>query len=136
MIAADTNLIAYLLIEGEGTEEARRVWRADPDWRVPALWRSEFLSVLVTAIRAGLLDRGLAEDAWLRALTLFGNREEEPAGEAVLDEALDGGISAYDAHFVVVARALAVSLVTADREILEACPEVAVSPEAFVSETR
>jgi len=131
VIAADTNLIAYLLIEGDGTEDARSVWRADPDWRVPALWRSEFLSVLVTATRAGVLDRGLAEAAWLRALTVVGSREEEPAGKDVLNEALDSGISAYDAHFVVVARGLGVPLVTADREILEACPEVAVSPRAF-----
>lgn len=134
MITADTNLVAYLLIEGEHTEAARGVWKKDPDWRVPSLWRSEFLSVLVVAVRSGVLTREPAEEAWLRALTLFGRREEAPPGAAVIDEALTSGISAYDAHFVVVARRLGVPLVTGDRTILEACPDVATSPRAFAGE--
>ncbi len=44
MIVADTNLIAYRLIEGEQTELALAVWAKEPEWFVPPLWRHEFLS--------------------------------------------------------------------------------------------
>ena len=45
MIIADTNLVSYLLIEGERTVAVRRVHEKDPDWKLPTLWRSEFLNV-------------------------------------------------------------------------------------------
>ncbi len=50
----------------------------------------------------------------------------------MLETALDRGLSAYDAQFVVVAETSGVPLVTADRKILQGCPRIAVSPEAFV----
>jgi len=36
MIVADTNLIAYFLIPGKHTADARRVFLKDPDWVAPA----------------------------------------------------------------------------------------------------
>jgi predicted nucleic acid-binding protein len=47
-------------------------------------------------------------------------------GAAVFRSALDLGLSAYDAEFVVLARALGTPLVTEDHQILEAAPGVAV----------
>lgn len=132
MIVADTNLVAYLLIEGEGTAGARKVWKKDAEWLLPPLWRSEFLNVLALAARTELIGRDDAREGWFRATSLFHGREGEPEGVRVLESALDRGISAYDAQFVVVAEANGVPLVTADREVLQACPEIAVSPEAFV----
>ena len=67
MIVADTNLVAYLLIEGEQTAHARAVWREDPAWKVPSLWRSELLNVLATSHRAGALTADEARLAWQRA---------------------------------------------------------------------
>ncbi|MCK6526684.1 type II toxin-antitoxin system VapC family toxin [Myxococcota bacterium] len=121
MIVADTNLVSYLLIEGEQTEGARAVWSMDPDWRLPPLWRAEFLNVLATSARAGVLDREQALLVWGRATALFGGGEVEPEGEAVLEVALRWGLSAYDAQFVCVAERLGVPLVTADKAILRAC---------------
>ena len=133
MIVADTNLVAYLLIEGDRTEAARRVWARDPAWHVPPLWRSEYLSVLTVSVRALVLERDAALLAWNRAVGLLGDYEVEPTGEDVLATAVDLGVSAYDAHFVCVARELRAPLVTSDRRLIEACPRVAVSPEAFMA---
>jgi predicted nucleic acid-binding protein len=132
VIVADTNLVAYLLIEGDRTDLARRVRAVDGEWVLPTLWRSEFLNVLATAVRAQVLDRSSASRAWQLALGTFSGAEHEPAGEAVLTVAIDKRLTAYDAQFVVTAIDLGVPLVTADRRILSAAPELAVSPTRFV----
>ena len=127
MIVADTNLVAYLLIEGEQTSGARRVWTKDPRWVLPPLWRSEFLNVLMLSVLASVLDEDQAILAWRRATGLFSRSEQEPGGEQVLQTALRYGISAYDAHFVVLAEKLNLTLVTADRKLYQACHPLAVS---------
>ena len=131
MIVADTNLIAYLMVEGEKTPEARRVWAIDPDWVLPPLWRSEFLSVLALSERTSVLEKEEAMLAWRRASSLFARSEQEPGGEEVLHAALKYGISAYDAHFVVLAEKLNLTLVSADRKLCRACRRLAVSIEKF-----
>jgi predicted nucleic acid-binding protein len=131
VIVADTNLVSYLLIEGERTEQARRIWQRDPAWILPPLWRSEFLNVLALSVRATVLSTEQARASWQHAASLFRSSEVEPEGPAVLDAALRLGISAYDAHFVVVAERLGVKLVTHDRELLDLCPDRTVSMRQF-----
>lgn len=132
MIVADTNLVAYLLIEGEKTDLARAVWSRDSQWMLPTFWRSEFLNVLATSMRARVLTREQARERWHRALTLFGSHEVETSGDEVLDIAAERGISAYDAQFVAVAIRLEAPLVTSDRRLLTACAGLATTPDRFV----
>jgi predicted nucleic acid-binding protein len=51
MIVADANLLAYLLIEGDLTDEVRAVLRKDGEWCFPYLWRSEFRNILTKYIQ-------------------------------------------------------------------------------------
>jgi predicted nucleic acid-binding protein len=132
VIVADTNLVAYLLIDGKQTAAARGVWEADPRWMLPTIWRSEFLNVLTTAVRAGVLTLEQAHETWHVAVTIFGGSEIEPSGDAVLDHAAQRKLSAYDAQFAVAANDLGVPLVTSDRRLLSACADVAMTPEQFV----
>jgi predicted nucleic acid-binding protein len=46
MIVADANIVAYLLVAGDQSEAARALWASDPAWRLPHLWRYEFLNIL------------------------------------------------------------------------------------------
>ncbi|MDD5309824.1 MAG: type II toxin-antitoxin system VapC family toxin [Deltaproteobacteria bacterium] len=131
MIVADTNLVAYLVIDGERTEAARRVRMRDADWRLPPLWRSEFLNVLATSVRASVIDQDAALRAWEIALDLFGSCEAEPGGTEVLKTALRYGISAYDAQFARLAEHLGVTLVSGDKRLCGACASFAVSIEEF-----
>jgi len=133
MIVADTNLVAYLLIEGERTEAARRVRIRDADWRIPTLWRAEFLNVLATSVRAGVLTPAQARAAWYAATDVLRGAEVEPSGATVLDAAIARGISACDAQFVVVAETLNARLVSGDRALARACPDRVVLMEAFAA---
>ena len=133
MIVADTNLVAYLLIEGEKTGVARTVWAKDSHWMLPTLWRSEFLNVLATAVRAHVLTLAQAHETWHVAHAIFDQSEVEPSGDDVLEAAAERNLSAYDAQFVVAASDLDVPLVTSDRRLLEACPDLAIAPERFTA---
>jgi predicted nucleic acid-binding protein len=132
VIVADTNLVAYLLIEGTQTALAKAVWEKDSQWMLPTIWRSEFLNVLTTSVRADVLTLQQAHNTWHVALTIFGRSEVEAQGEDVLDRAAERKLSAYDAQFAVAASDLDVSLVTLDRRLLAACADVAVTPEQFL----
>lgn len=132
MIVADTNLVAYLLIEGTQTATAKAVWEKDPQWMLPTIWRSELLNVLTTSVRADVLTLEQAHETWHVALTIFGNSEIEPEGDDVLDQAAERNLSAYDAQFVVAASDLDVPLVTSDRRLLAACTDLAMNPEQFL----
>ena len=55
------------------------------------------------------------------------------ADELVLDVVVGSALTAYDAEFVALASALSVSLVTADKAVLKAFPDRALTMEEFVS---
>ena len=55
MIVVDTNVIAYFFLAGVRTESVQAVFDRDPHWIAPALWKSEFRSVL------GLYEKRVAQ---------------------------------------------------------------------------
>jgi len=132
VIIADTNLIGYLFIDGERTFAAEQVWELDPQWLMPPLWRSEFLNVLTTGVKAMVLTEQQAVVLWWKACELFPRNDQEPRGDEVLRTAIERGISAYDAHFIALAVDLGIPLVTADKDLVRRCSDVAVSIEQFV----
>jgi len=134
VIVADVNLLAYLLIPSVQTAEAVAVFRQDPEWNVPYLWRSEFRNILVTYMRV----RGIAEDdallAWDHAFALLRPREHEVDPSVVLGLATRLSISAYDAEYVALAGHLRVPLVTFDQKLQATAPGTAISAEAFFTQ--
>ena len=133
MIIADTNLIAYLLIRGQITAEAEAVFRKDPQWGAPRLWRSEFRNVLVLYLRRKLLEMPEAVEAMERAEQLMGGQEFEVDSSGVLRLADASGCSAYDCEFVALAQDLGVPLVTSDHELIAKFKPTVVSMAAFCS---
>ena len=131
MIVADANLVAWILLPTPDSNTARAVFAKDPDWVAPLLLRSELTSVFAQYVQAGkatladvtrLLE--LADD-----LVTAGYRV--PAAR-VLALAAASRCSAYDCEYVALAESLGVPLVTADRQVLRAFPDVAVRPAAFL----
>jgi predicted nucleic acid-binding protein len=135
VIVVDTNAIAYLLLGGEGTAQARAAFLADADWVAPLLWRSEFRNVLAMHLRRGRLTLADALLAMREAETLLAGSEYLVESERVLGLAASSKCSAYDCEFVALAEQLGVPLVTSDEEVLAAFPKVAVSPGKFVGAT-
>ena len=115
MIVADTNLIAYLLIRGQHSEQAEAVYTKDPRWVAPLLWRSEFRNILAVYIRKGLMDLNDAYEIMGQAERLMAGQEFEVVSAGVLQLAASSGRSAYDCEFVALAQNLGVTMVTSDR---------------------
>ncbi len=133
MIVADANLIAYLILPGERTEQAEAVLLADPVWVVPLLCASELRSVLNKQVRAGNLTLNQAAAAMERAATLIGDREAPVDSRDVLELARRSGCSTYDCEYVALAIALSSSLVTSRKAVLKAFPAIAISPGEFAA---
>ena len=133
MIVADANLIAYLVLPGEWTEQAEAVFLADPGWAVPVLWASELRSLISRYVRSGSMTVAQGSAAMERAETLVDGREAPVDSRDVLQLSHDSGCSSYDCEYVALAMFLEILLVTSDKAVLHAFPAVAISPEAFLA---
>jgi predicted nucleic acid-binding protein len=131
VIVVDTNLIAYLLLEGARTQQAETILARDQEWAAPLLWRSEFRHVLVRYIRRRVLSLAEAVDKMEKAEILMRGKEHEVSSAQVLSLAASSRCSAYDCEFVALAQNLVVPLVTSDEQVLSAFPSTAVSVDAF-----
>ncbi len=136
MIVADVNLVAYLLLDGPDRVVAQHVLERDASWAVPLLWRSEFRNVLASYMRQRGLSVGDAWRAHKLATALLGGQEFAVPGERVLALIAVSTCSAYDCEYVALAEALAVPLVTSDRQVLREFPDIAVSPKEFAGAGR
>ncbi len=127
MIVVDTNVIAsYLLPVSEYSEQARNLLEVDRDWSAPLLWRSELGNVLSTNVRSGFISLEQARSLLGEADSLMQGGEFTVPSTSVLDLAAESGCTFYDCEFVALARELGLTLVTLDRQILEAFPNIAV----------
>lgn len=133
MIVADTNLLVYLYVQGQRTQESEAVLRRDAVWTVPLLWRSEFRNALIGLVRSGALQLDDALAMSEEAERWLNGHEYSVLSSYVLTLAARSGCSAYDCEFVALAQDLEVPLVTSDRRILKAFPAVAVSPSTFIA---
>ena len=139
MIVVDTSVIVYCVTRGEADRlavDAAAVFRRDPEWSAPPLWRSELRNALALQVRYDGMVMEDAVGALKAAEALVGPREQAVDAEAVLRLAVRSGCTAYDCEFVVLAQLLNVPLVTADKQILKAFPSVAVSLAAFARGAR
>jgi predicted nucleic acid-binding protein len=133
MIAADSNLVAYLLIPGDKSALADAVLEKDPDWATPLICRSELRNILTLYMRHEGMTLAQAQQTMTRAERLLAPNEYSVPSDPILALAKRTGISAYDAEFVVLAKQLDLMLVTLDKGVLKASPEVAVHPVSFLS---
>jgi predicted nucleic acid-binding protein len=125
VIVVDTNVVAYLLLPGPHTALVDDLLIQQPEWAAPPLWRSEWRNVLAGYLRRGVLDLDRALALQQQAELLVIRHEEPVSSQDVLQLVASSRCSAYDCEFVAAALQLRVPLVTADRAVLSAFPDVA-----------
>lgn len=125
MIVVDTNVLAYLYLPSQFTDLAEALYAREPVWVAPILWRSEFRNVLAGFMRRKeiTLDQALA--LYGEAESLLRGREYEVESTAVLELVRDSDCSSYDCEFIALAKLLELKLVTMDKKLLKAFPQVA-----------
>lgn len=133
MIVVDTNIIAYLYLPTEFTNQAERLLEQDPEWAAPVLWRSEFRNVLPLYLRRQLITFEKALQLQMEAESLMSEHEYEIGSFDIMTLVRDSHCSAYDCEFVALALSLGTKLVTMDQAILRAFPDTAISLTLFLA---
>ena len=127
MIVVDTNVVAYLFLEGEFTTPAEALLQHDAEWVAPVLWRSELRSILAGYLRRRALTFDQARSIQAEAESLLAGGEFDVDSASVLELVRDSDCSAYDCEFVALAMHLDTKLVTMDAKLLKSFPKRAVS---------
>ena len=127
MLLVDTNVVAYLLIEGDHTQAAQQLRRRDPDWRSEAFLLVEFTNVLASSVATKRMTLGLAENFLGKAVALFDGKLRSMPPAPVLAAAVRHGVSAYDARFLALAEAIGLPIVTEDKKLRDAAPNLTQS---------
>lgn len=130
MIVVDTSVMVRLVVGGPDGASAARLLLRDPEWAAPPVLLSELRNVLLGFVRQGSLILNQAKAMCDDAARVLGPRIFTVSSDRALDAALECGVAASDAEFVVLARELGVRLATADRSILTAARHIAVWTDA------
>jgi predicted nucleic acid-binding protein len=127
MLLVDTNVVAYLLIEGDYTEAAQELRTRDSDWRSEAFLLVEFTNVLVSSIARKRMTLSMAEDFLAKAAALFDGKLGRIPHASALAIATRHRVSAYDARFLSLADQLGSRLITEDATLRAAAPALTQS---------
>jgi predicted nucleic acid-binding protein len=127
VVAVDCNVLVHLLLEGEQTPRARALLDHDADWHSEALIMVELINVLATAMRVRKLALKDATMVLTQAEGIVASALHNASHFDALTTAAHYRISAYDAHYLVVARHLGVKLVTEDARLRKSAPELTQS---------
>lgn len=126
----DTNVIAYLVLGTTGFhEEARRCFTTVSHPLAPAHWEAELSNVLWMAVRSGVLP---PSEGHVR-LSLARRLGVESVALATLCQgallrSVGSGVAVYDTLFVELAARRRCPLLTFDKALIKAFPEIARRP--------
>lgn len=132
MIAVDSNIIAYLLIPNDKYNDlADRLFQKDSRWVAPILWQFEFMNILTSYYRHGILN---AEDC----KTIYDDAQKTVVTRGMGDfkdvfKLVEcSQLTSYDCEFVAFATNLGLPLITEDKKILNEFPNIALSIDQYL----
>ncbi len=133
MIVVDTNIVSYLYISGDHSQQSEDLLSSDSNWVAPILWRSEFRSVLTQYFRKNLLNIDEILLIIQQAEKLLHDHEYEISSTHIMQLVINSQCSAYDCEFVALAQYLDIPFITADKKILREFPNIAKSVNSFLA---
>jgi len=133
MVIVDTGPLAFLLLPGDMTDLAQRAYLKDPAWASAPIWRSEFRNLVVRYVREGWITEASAKQVLAAAEEKMHPRQYNIEAEAVLELAVQTGLSAYQCEYLALARELNAPLVTTQDELVKAAPKIAISLVDYVN---
>ncbi|RKZ51076.1 MAG: VapC toxin family PIN domain ribonuclease [Candidatus Parabeggiatoa sp. nov. 3] len=135
MIPVDANILAYYFIESPFTDLARQVFAKDKEWVVPPLWRHELISILLKIARQGSQSEADLLTIWENANALVEGNEQEVDMRQAFHLAIQHSVSSYDAQYLALAQMLGIPLVTEDRKLRRAAPNLTVSMQDLLNKS-
>lgn len=105
----------------------------EPKWIAPSLWKSEFRNVLTLYLRKNILTFDCCLMITQQAESLMLENEYEISSAHILQLVNSSNCSAYDCEFVALAKLLNIPLITADKKIIKAFPDIAQKIDDFIS---
>lgn len=134
----DTNVVAYLLLGTTAfVDESRQCFEQVVTPVAPAHWEAELANVVWMAVKAGVMS---AEEGPVRLALARRLGVESVAistlGQGALLRAIASGVSVYDTLFVELAARSSCPLVTFDKAVLKAFPDIACRPRDLVGRAK
>ena len=129
-VVVDTNVVAYFLLGTAGfVDEAKACFHAVSNPIAPAHWEAELTNVLWMAVRSGILpaEAGPVRLSLARRLGV----ESVPTAtlcQGALLRSVASGIAVYDTLFVELATRTGCPLLTFDKAVIKAFPDIAIRP--------
>ena len=134
MIVVDANILVYSLIEGDYSPLVHKLREKDTDWRTTPLCLHEILNVLATYQRRDVLTLAQCKKLLEYTERFMKVAQCEVKMDAALAVATKYAITGYDAQYVALAQSLNAPLITEDRKLREAVPEIAFSLREFLAQ--
>ncbi len=132
MIVVDTNIIAHFWLPSDHSQLCDQIFEQDPEWIAPLLWISEFRNVVSLYLRKQLIDLSMALQISEKAQELMKDRQFHVHSSQVLEFVNKSNCSSYDCEFVSLANDMSVPLITLDKKVRNAFPEIAIQPTNFL----
>ena len=133
MIVVDTNIIAHFWLPSDHSGLCDQVFEQDPEWIAPVLWISEFRNVVSLYLRKQLIDFSKALQISEKAQELMKDRQFHVHSSQVLEFVNKSNCSSYDCEFVSLANDMSAPLITLDKKVRNAFPEIAIHPTNFLT---
>ena len=136
MQIVDTHIVVNLLVAASFSGSARALYAAGADWHTESLLTIEFSNVMATLIRRLNFPLVEATNTLAEAKRLLRAGLHRVDDGDALDAAAHFGVTAYDARFLLVARALGSPVITEDAKLRRVAPQFTQSlARAFASMT-
>ena len=126
----DTNVIAYLLLGTAAfVDESRACFERVVTPLAPAHWEADLANVLWMAVKTGVVSAadgparlGLARRLGIESIAIA------TLSQGALLRAIESGVSVHDTLFVELAARSTCPMVTFDKAVLKAFPDIACRP--------